>query len=102
VAAAGEDLDLSVETASSAPGQPWVLHRGMRLADPALWYRVDVTPAAANASVIRIYSVPVPEQFSDTQETIAKPGALAMRIVVGCTTERSAEAPAPQPVQVPE
>jgi hypothetical protein len=84
VASAGDQLDLSVETSSSKPGEPWVLHRGSRLNDPALWYRVDVVPAD-DGSIIRVYAIPVPLQLGDTQETIAKPAALAMRIIAGCT-----------------
>jgi hypothetical protein len=87
-------MDLTVEEPSSAPGTPWVLFRSRRLVDPHLWFRVDVTPSPVQAttSVITIYSAPVPPLLYDTQETIAMPGALAMRIVAAC----AAPAPAAQ------
>ena len=86
VEAAASELELDVEEASQAPGQPWVFRRGMRLFDPPLLYRVDIVAAAErqDAAVVRVYAIPVPSNFIDTQETIAKPGALAMRIVAAC------------------
>lgn len=84
---AGAGMELEVEQAATQPGQPFVLRRGMRLNDPALWYRVDVVPAPAHqtTSLIRVFSVPVASQIVETAETIAKPAVLAMRIVAGCT-----------------
>jgi hypothetical protein len=84
---AGAGMELEVEQAATGPGQPFVLRRGMRLNDPALWYRVDVVPAPAHqaTSLIRVFAVPVPSVVVETAETIAKPAVLAMRIVAGCT-----------------
>ncbi len=86
---AAEALDLSVEEASRGPGDPWVFHRGPRLVDPPLYYRVDILPVAdrQRAAEVRVYAIPSPRLFVDTQETIAKPGALAMRIVAACAQE---------------
>lgn len=88
---AASTMELTVEEPSPSPGTPWILFRSRRLADPHLWFRVDVTPAAAQSttSVITIYSAPVPPLLYDTQETIAMPGALAMRIVAACATSTS-------------
>lgn len=86
VPAAGAGLELEVEQAAERPGQPWVLHRGMRLKDPALLFRVDVEAAPAHpaTSLIRVFAVPVTTTLGDTAETIAKPAVLAMRIVAAC------------------
>lgn len=83
---AASTMELTVEEPSQSPGTPWILFRSRRLADPHLWFRVDVTPVTAQAatSVITVYSAPVPPLIYDTQETIAAPGALAMRIVAAC------------------
>ncbi|HQY64792.1 MAG: hypothetical protein IPF92_13520 [Myxococcales bacterium] len=85
---AASTMALTVEEPSSAPGTPWILFRSRRLADPHLLFRVDVTeaPAQPTASMITIYSAPVPPNLYDTQETIAMPGALASRIVAACAT----------------
>jgi hypothetical protein len=87
----GADMELSVESESSAPGEPWVLSRGKRLADPELLYRVDVTAVKGNpnASRITIWALARPLNITDTQETVAKPGELAMRIVAACTQTRA-------------
>lgn len=87
VGGAAQALELDIEEAAQKPGDPWVLRRGPRLVDPALWYRVDISPAAGaqGAALIRVFAVPAPSNFTDTQETIAKPGSLAMRIVAACS-----------------
>jgi hypothetical protein len=86
VEAAAREMELDVEAASQGPGEPWVLRRGPRLNDGPLFYRVDVTGAAnpQETSVIRVYSVPASTLITDTQETLAKPQVLAMRIVAAC------------------
>ncbi len=87
VEAAARDLELDVEEAPREIGDPWVLRRGPRLVDPPLFYRVDIAAPAdrREASLIRVYAVPVSFLLSDTHETISKPAALAMRIVAACT-----------------
>lgn len=97
VPSAASTMELTVEEASPSPGTPWILFRSRRLADPHLWFRVDVTSATARAasSVITVYSAPVPPLLYDTQETIAAPGALAMRIVAACAAPAQAASPGP-------
>lgn len=86
VEGAAREMELDVEEASQKPGDPWVLRRGPRLNDGPVLYRVDITGAAdrQDAAVIRVYAVPGSKLILDTQETLAKPPALAMRIVAAC------------------
>jgi hypothetical protein len=86
VEGAGRELELDVEEASQKPGDPWVLRRGPRLNDPPLFYRVDILRAAGreDAAMVHVYAVPVSRGVTDTQETLSKPAALAMRIVAAC------------------
>jgi hypothetical protein len=81
-----ESFELEVEEASDEPGAPWIFLRGARLHDGPLYYRIDVVPTGGdrnNASLL-IIAIPSSMGVSETQETIAKPGALAMRIVAAC------------------
>jgi len=81
-----ESFELEVEEVSNEPGAPWIFLRGARLHDGPLYYRIDVVPTGGdrnNASLL-LFAIPSSMGVSDTQETIAKPGALAMRIVAAC------------------
>lgn len=85
VAPSGEAMEMEVDIPAEKPGDPWVLKRGMRLVDPALYYRVLVAPGAGADSVqIRVFAIAKPPGITDTQETLSKPGELAMRIVAAC------------------
>lgn len=86
VESSARELELDIESSSQRPGEPWVFLRGRRLADPQLLFRVDIEPIAErpSASTVRVYALPVPILFTDTHESMAKPGALAMRIVAAC------------------
>lgn len=79
-------LELELESTPPDPAGPWLFERGARLVDPVLWYRVDVSPGSrgAETSILRVYALPKARMISDTQETIAKPAALAMGIVARC------------------
>lgn len=83
---AAQAFELDVEERSEKPGDPWVFGRGPRLADGPLYFRVDVAAAAdrQGVAVIRVFATPASRGLGDTQETLAKPGALAMRIVAAC------------------
>lgn len=93
VAAAGravpevaESMELELDETPADPGGPWLFERGARLVDPVLWYRVDIAPGPrAETSLVRVFALPKSRMLSDTQETVSKPGALAMRIVAQCT-----------------
>lgn len=87
VEGAARAFEFDVEESSQKPGDPWIFRRGPRLADPSLYFRVDVAAAAdrQGVAVIRVFATPVSRGLGDTQETLAKPGALAMRIVAACT-----------------
>ncbi|MFO0759892.1 MAG: hypothetical protein U0359_25630 [Byssovorax sp.] len=89
VKGAAAALELDEEAPSSGPGEPWVFRRGPRLADPVLLYRVDVVPVAdrKDASTIRVFALTASRILTDTQETMSKPGALAMRIVAACAVK---------------
>lgn len=89
VKGAAEALELDEESASSGPGEPWVFRRGPRLTDPVLLYRVDVVPVTdrKDASTIRVFALTATRLLTDTQETMSKPGALAMRIVAACAVK---------------
>jgi hypothetical protein len=83
-----EEMELSIERAQT----PFLLYRGIRLSVGSLWYRVDVLPVADHPehSRVRVFAVPVLEAHSDTDETIAKPGELAARIVAQVVRSKGA------------
>ncbi|HMG57295.1 MAG TPA: hypothetical protein VK601_27535 [Kofleriaceae bacterium] len=81
VAAAGAEMELSVDETPTADRSSWLLSRGPRLETGGLYYRVDLARTATAGTRVRVWSIPKSPRVEATHETIAKPGELAFRIV---------------------
>jgi hypothetical protein len=93
IPAAGREMEMAVEKASDSPGKAWVLHRGMRLRDPAFFFRVDVepVPGSPNRSLVAVVAYPVGRNIIDSHELATKPSELAYRIASLALTEGGAK-----------